>query len=71
MRISATSFSGSAWRRSWRIPLAAVLIAGVSTAVLVSQGSASAAESIPVGWGSQNGGTTGGAGGSTVTVTSA
>ena len=71
MRSSTTSSRGSAWRRSWRISLAAVLAAGVGTAVLLSQTSANAAESSPVGWGSQGGGTTGGAGGSTVTVTSA
>jgi pectate lyase len=62
---------GSAWRRPLRISLAAVLVAGLGTVVLLSQTSANAAESSPVGWGSQNGGTTGGAGGATVTVTSA
>ena len=49
--------------------LAVGLTAGVVSFSAVQY--ASAAESSPIGWASQNGGTTGGTGGSTVTVTSA
>jgi pectate lyase len=56
-------------KRVWLVTLAVGLVAGVGVAV--NAATASAAESSPIGWASQNGGTTGGAGGSTVTVTSA
>jgi pectate lyase len=56
-------------RRFWLATLAVGLIAGGGVAVNVA--TAEAAESSPIGWASQNGGTTGGSGGSTVTVTSA
>jgi pectate lyase len=56
-------------KRVWLATLAVGLAAGGGVAVNVA--TASAAESSPIGWASQNGGTTGGAGGSTVTVTSA
>ena len=56
-------------RRVWLAALAVGLVAGGGVAV--NAATASAAESSPIGWASQNGGTTGGAGGSTVTVTSA
>jgi pectate lyase len=56
-------------RRVWLAMLAVGLVAGGGVAV--NAATASAAESSPIGWASQNGGTTGGSGGSTVTVTSA
>src|SRR4051794_38397079 len=56
-------------RRVWLATLAVGLVAGGGIAV--NMASASAAESSPIGWASQNGGTTGGTGGATVTVTSA
>lgn len=56
-------------RRVWLATLAVGLVAGGGVAV--NAATASAAESSPIGWASQNGGTTGGSGGSTVTVTSA
>jgi pectate lyase len=56
-------------RRVWLAALAVGLVAGGGVAV--NAATASAAESSPIGWAGQNGGTTGGAGGSTVTVTSA
>src|SRR5689334_3090557 len=56
-------------RRVWLATLAVGLVAGGGVAV--NAGTASAAESSPIGWASQNGGTTGGSGGSTVTVTTA
>jgi pectate lyase len=71
--LSSTSGSTQTRRISWRAPLAAAV--GIATlgvvAVFAPIGSAFAAESSPVGYASQNGGTTGGAGGATVTVTSA
>ena len=56
-------------RRVWVATIAVGLIAGGGVAM--NMATASAAESSPIGWASQNGGTTGGSGGSTVTVTSA
>jgi len=56
-------------KQVWLATLAVGLVAGGIVAVTTA--TASAAESSPIGWASQNGGTTGGAGGSTVTVTSA
>jgi pectate lyase len=56
-------------RRVWLATLAVGLVAGGGVAI--NAATASAAESSPIGWASQNGGTTGGTGGSTVTVTSA
>src|SRR5919205_151347 len=59
--------------RRWRAPLA-VAAAGVVALGFVTtlgNGSAFAAETSPVGYASMNGGTTGGSGGPTVTVTSA
>jgi len=59
-------------RRVWVATLAVGLVTGGGVAInAVNMATASAAESSPIGWASQNGGTTGGAGGSTVTVTSA
>ena len=56
-----------------RFKAATMAVCAVTAGVCIFVGThgASAAESSPVGWASQNGGTTGGAGGSTVTVTSA
>lgn len=68
------SASTAVSRRSrWRGALATVTVAlvGLGAATVLGQQSASAAESSPVGWAGQNGGTTGGAGGSSVTVTNA
>jgi len=56
-------------RRVWLATLAVGLVAGGGVAI--NAATASAAESSPIGWASQNGGTTGGSGGSTVTVSSA
>ncbi len=60
-------------RWAWRGALAVTAVAAVAVGMTVvsGQGTALAAESSPVGFASLNGGTTGGSGGSTVTVTSA
>lgn len=56
-------------RRAWKFAaVGSVLTVGLGTAFMLGQPAANAAESSPIGWGA---GTTGGAGGSTVTVTSA
>ena len=69
MAIAAQQPPARRWRRA---PVAVLALGLVTSAVtILGQGSASAAESSPIGWASMNGGTTGGAGGSTVTVTSA
>ena len=61
-------------RGAWWALIAAFMAAALAAygmAAVTGRDSAHAAESSPIGWASQNGGTTGGAGGSTVTVTSA
>jgi pectate lyase len=73
--MSVSSFLKPAFsRRSLRMAAAGIVATGVAAAMIINQaGVANAAtyESSPVGWASQNGGTTGGAGGTTVTVTTA
>jgi pectate lyase len=56
-------------QRGVAIVAAAAIGAAGALFTLLPQTAASAAESSPVGWASTNGGTTGGAGGATVTVT--
>ncbi|AUS77474.1 pectate lyase [Actinoalloteichus sp. AHMU CJ021] len=60
-------------RRGWRRALTALaaVLATAGGTLAVTQSAALAQDSAPVGWASQNGGTTGGAGGRTVTVTNA
>jgi pectate lyase len=74
METTQTTTRVKGWHLTGRIASAGILIAGVTAGIVAAGPNAASAatyESSPVGFASMNGGTTGGTGGTTVTVTTA